>query len=60
MNIPKAIEIQEKHIEWCKEAHEADVCSATRLGIEAMKFRLQLEQEDPDITLEPLPGETKD
>lgn len=33
---------------------------AVGLGIVALKWRLQIEQEDPEIELEPLPGETKE
>lgn len=33
---------------------------AVKLGIEALKYRLQLEQEDSNVILEPLPGETED
>ena len=60
MKLDKAIEILQEHIEWCKEAHEADICSATRLGIEALKaIKAMRHYPFPDEILQ-LPGETKE
>lgn len=60
MRIEKAIEIL---IEWKERGWVTDekkLAEAEQLGIEALKFRLELELEDPEITLEPLPGETEE
>lgn len=58
MRLEEAIEIQSVYI----RGHGVDqykLTDAIKLGIEALKYRLGLEQEDPEITLEPLPGETE-
>jgi len=59
VKIDKAIEILEQ---WNKRTNgltDKDFHDAEKLGVEALKFRRSLEQENPDITLEPLPGETE-
>jgi len=60
MNPKKAIEYLEKDIKDFGGPGTSLICQAERLGIEALKFRLELEQFYPGIPLEPLPGETKD
>lgn len=60
MKLEKAIEFNTKLVRELDIPQRAKEKEAVKLGIEALKFRLQLEQEDPDITLEPLPGETEE
>lgn len=60
MKLQKAIEILE-HIEgYTTYPFREDVKAAAQLGTEALKFRLELEQTDPEITLEPLLGQTEE
>ena len=59
MNIPKAIEILTYLSYDPKEVLDHDQSVAICLSIEALKWRQALEREDPEITLEPLPGETE-
>lgn len=60
MTLEKAIEHLEHVEQRAKREGNMGTCIAAELGIEALKFRLSLEQEDPEITLEPLPRETKE
>lgn len=60
MKLEKAIENLTEIPYIVVASEEKDFGEAIQLGIEAMKFRLELEQEDPEIALEPLPGETED
>jgi hypothetical protein len=60
MNIPEAIEVLSEYVFENKPQDITAYDKATKLSIEALKFRLKLEQEDPEITLEPLPGETEE
>lgn len=59
MNIAEAIRILEGELHRPLKWQNRPDNEAINLGIEALKWRLQIEQEDPDITLEPLPGETE-
>ena len=58
MKLEKAIELLKLTTSIRPLVHPTDEHNAILLSIEALKFRLDLEQTDPDITLEPLPGET--
>jgi len=59
MTIDEAVKELQKSIDEIGNDEIDALTKAEKLGIEALKFRLGLEQEDPEITLEPLPGETK-
>ena len=60
MNLPKAIEIIETELPVYLANPETDLMKAISLGREALKWRLEIEKEDPDIELELLPGETEE
>lgn len=60
MRLEKAIEIVEELPHNLNEVLDHDQQDALKLLIEAGKYRLELEQTDPEIVLEPLPGETED
>lgn len=59
MTIDEAIEILRDLDTTLPQSDPCKRQEAVKLGIEALKFRLDLEQEDPEITLELLPGETE-
>lgn len=58
MKLETAIEILELNARVAGKRMPSDTLDAIKLGVEALKYRLELEQTDPEITLEPLPGET--
>ncbi len=58
MKPAKAIETLKERGELVIVSMNPDWDAANKLGIEALRYRLELEQEDPEITLEPLLGET--
>lgn len=60
MKLAKAIYIKENYLKLHSHELYKEIVEADRLSIEALKYRLELEQTDPEITLEPLPGETED
>lgn len=60
MNLEKAIELNKESERSLRTGKFYDHANAIKVGNEALKFRLELEQEDPEIELQPLPGETND
>jgi len=60
MKLEKAIAILEALYRGGISPNDPHPQDALKLGSEALKYRLRLEQENGDITLEPLPGETEE
>ena len=60
MKLDKAIEILGLIEKGETSINEQDWIDATKLGIEALKWRLACEKYDPVLKGMPLPGETED
>jgi len=60
MRLERAIEINISLLGGTYDHRDKEMGDALKLGIEALKYRLELEQTNPEIILEPLQGETED
>lgn len=60
MKLQKAIRRLQRYVKYRKPDPDDHFHESVQLGIEALKFRKEIEDEDPDIKLQPLPGETEE